>query len=216
MRNLTCSLILTERDEDYYDGLFQSDGTTPVSAPRQKGRIVTTLHKAKEVRPYVERCISIAKRALPHEETAAEFSVDADRNTDEWSKWRKSGDYEKWSAAIAPAVAARRRVFALLRDKEAVQILFDKIAPRFSDRTGGYTRVLRLANTRLGDAGQQAILEFVGVHDKVKQESQKPAFDVEDDEPVSSEDENVEDEDVNNEAADGEEPESEESSEKDE
>jgi len=64
----------------------------------------------------------------------------------------------------------------MLRDKEAVEILFDDVAYRFLDRPGGYTRVLRLAQPRLGDAGTQAILEFVGVHDRVSKVSQKPAF----------------------------------------
>ncbi len=180
LKNLTCSLFLTERDEDHYEGLFQSDGKTAVKPPAHKGRIVTTLHKAKEVRPFVEHCISIACRALPHQEKAAEFEAPGARNSDEWQGWRKSENYTKWLAAIAPAVTARRRVFALLRDKDAVRILFDEIAPRFAKRSGGYTRILRLANVRLGDAGQQAILELVGKHDRVKLKSQKPTFEVAD------------------------------------
>ena len=55
-------------------------------------------------------------------------------------------------------------------------VLFETIAPRFSDRPGGYTRILRLAKPRLGDAGTRAVLEFVGVHDRVVQKSEKPAF----------------------------------------
>ena len=50
----------------------------------------------------------------------------------------------------------------LLGDKHAARILFEKIAPRFTDRPGGYTRILKLATPRLGDAGPRAILEFVG------------------------------------------------------
>jgi large subunit ribosomal protein L17 len=64
-----------------------------------------------------------------------------------------------------------------LGDKQAVRILFDDIAPRFVDRPGGYTRIVRLAKPRLGDAGTRAILEFVGVRDRVIQRSQRPAFD---------------------------------------
>jgi large subunit ribosomal protein L17 len=64
----------------------------------------------------------------------------------------------------------------LLGDKQAVQILFDDIAPRFADRHGGYTRVLRLAKPRLGDAGLQAIIEFVGVHDRETVRSERPSF----------------------------------------
>ena len=64
-----------------------------------------------------------------------------------------------------------------MRDKEAVSILFDDIAPRFEERQGGYTRIMRLAKPRLGDAGTRAILEFVGQNDRVKvREAERPAF----------------------------------------
>ncbi|MFK7766133.1 MAG: bL17 family ribosomal protein [Mariniblastus sp.] len=176
LRNLAASLFLTERDESFYEGLTQGDGKTVVNPPRYKGRVVTTIQKAKEVKPLVEKCITIAKKALPAERAAEEFATDADRNTEAWKKWREGEQWQKWSAAMAPAVNARRRVFSMLRDKEAVEILFDDVAERFEDRPGGYTRVLRMATPRLGDAGTQAILEFVGVHDRVVQKSQKPAF----------------------------------------
>ena len=64
----------------------------------------------------------------------------------------------------------------MLRDKEAVKVLFETIAPRFVDRPGGYTRVLKLSKPRLGDAGQRAILELVGIRDRVTEKSEKPAF----------------------------------------
>ena len=55
-------------------------------------------------------------------------------------------------------------------------MLFAELAPRYRDRKGGYTRVVKLAMPRLGDAGPRAILEFVGVRDRVVQRSEKPAF----------------------------------------
>ena len=165
LRNLASALILTERDAEGED-----------NAPKVKGRIVTTLHKAKEVRPLVERCVTIARRALPHEESAKEFDTDANRHSDAWRSWRQSDRWQKWAQAMAPAVAARRRALQLLGDKEAVRILFDDIAPRFSDRDGGYTRVVRLATPRLGDAGEQAILEFVGKNDRKRSAVPKPVF----------------------------------------
>ena len=61
-------------------------------------------------------------------------------------------------------------------DKQAVRMLFAEVAPRFIDRPGGYTRILRLAKPRLGDAGTRAILEFVGVRDRVTQRAQRPTF----------------------------------------
>jgi large subunit ribosomal protein L17 len=53
-------------------------------------------------------------------------------------------------------------VIQLLGDKQAARIVFEKIAPRFVDRPGGYTRILKWATPRLGDAGPRAVLEFVG------------------------------------------------------
>lgn len=166
LRNLASSLLLTERDAELDE-----------NAPKVKGRIVTTISKAKEVRPLVEKCITIARRSLAASDAAAEFETSAERGSEEWKSWRGGDKWHSWNQAIAPAVAARRRCVTLLGNKEAVQILFDDIAPRFEDRPGGYTRIIRLAQPRLGDSGQQAILEFVGVRDRVVQKSEKPAFD---------------------------------------
>ena len=167
LRNLASSLFLTERRTDEPD----EDGT-----PKVKGRVVTTLHKAKEVRPLVERCITIARRSLEHADKAKQFEPPGDRGSEAWKQWRTSKDWQEWCAARAPVVAARRHALRLLGDKEAVHILFSDVAPRFSDRHGGYTRVIRLATPRLGDAGERAILEFVGVRDRIAVKSEKPAF----------------------------------------
>lgn len=180
LRNLATSLILTEREDDFYEGLFQSDGKTPVSPPKYKGRVVTTLHKAKEVRSLVEKCVTIARKAIKHDDEAAKYETEAEKNTPEWESWRQSDQWRQWVDARAPGVAARRRVFDILRDKEAVSILFEDIAPRFEDRPGGYTRILKIAKPRLGDAGAQAILEFVGRNDRATQVSEKPEFDTDD------------------------------------
>jgi len=152
LRNLAAALMLTEREVDVDE----------VGAPATPGRIVTTVAKAKEVRPLVERCITIAKRGLAAAERAREFGTGAARDSAEWKKWRQGEQWRKWAAAVAPAVTARRRVVTLLGDKQAARVLFEKIAPRFVDRPGGYTRILKLATPRLGDAGPRAILEFVG------------------------------------------------------
>ncbi len=166
LRNLASSLFLTERDAEFDD-----------NAPKVKGRVITTLAKAKEVRPLVEKCITIARRALDAQDQAEQFATTAERNTEAWRSWRQGDQWQQWNAAIAPVVTARRRAVRLLGDKEAVQILFEEIAPRFRDRNGGYTRILRLATPRLGDAAARAIIEFVGVHDRVTERSEKPAFD---------------------------------------
>ena len=94
-------------------------------------RIETTVPKAKELRPFVERLITIAKRGVA------------------------SGD------ANGQALHARRLVLAELPDKAVVSKLFDSIAPRFAERPGGYTRLLRIGFRR-GDAADVAQVELVG------------------------------------------------------
>jgi large subunit ribosomal protein L17 len=168
LRNLASALILTERDAEGEDNV-----------PKVKGRIVTTLHKAKEVRPLVERCVTIARRALVHQQAAEELNTTAARHTEKWWAWRRSPQWRQWTQAVAPVVAARRQALRLLGNKQAVQILFADLAGRFADRPGGYTRVLHLAKPRLGDAAPRALLEFVGTRDRQRKKAPKPAIEPE-------------------------------------
>lgn len=167
LRSLASALFLTERDAE-------GEINKP---PKIKGRIITTIEKAKEVRPLVERCITIARRALPHQDAADDLEPNTDRNSEQWRAWRHSDRWREWNKEIAPVVAARRRALRLLGDKQAVKILFDDIAPRYADRNGGYTRIMRLAKPRLGDSGTRAILELVGKNDRVRRTAARPAFD---------------------------------------
>lgn len=54
-----------------------------------------------------------------------------------------------------------RRAVSYLNDKEAARKLFDELGPRYADRPGGYTRVMRLSSYRIGDGAPKAILELV-------------------------------------------------------
>ena len=94
-------------------------------------RLQTTLPRAKELRPFVERIITIAKRGL----AAGEGN--------------------------GRSLHARRLVLRDLADRTVVAKLFETIAPRFAERPGGYTRILKLGFRR-GDSAEIAQIELVG------------------------------------------------------
>jgi len=146
-----------------------------VGEPKVAGRIITTVPKTKELRPIVEKLVTLAKKAAIHSAKADQFRTKAERNSEAWNQWRNSDAGRNWVLASAPALALRRQAFAALRDERAVDILFDVLAPRFADRTGGYTRIVRLSGVRLGDAGERAIIEFTGVRDRVKKARRRAA-----------------------------------------
>ncbi len=84
-------------------------------------RIETTTAKAKELRPYAERLVSLAKRGDLH---------------------------------------ARRLAARKIADRDVLVSLFDSIGPRFAERPGGYTRILKLGH-RQGDGAEMALIELV-------------------------------------------------------
>jgi large subunit ribosomal protein L17 len=92
----------------------------------KKGRIQTTLKKAKALRPFVEPLVTLAKK----------------------------GDLQH-----------RRIAMSRLRDQEAVRMLFGERVSEFAKRNGGYTRIYKLGDRRLGDAAEMALIEFVGADD---------------------------------------------------
>lgn len=86
------------------------------------GKIRTTETKAKALRPFVEKLVTIAKN---------------------------------------DTIANRRLAFTKLNNREAVNTLFTNVAPKFKQRPGGYTRILKLAEGRLGDGAKEAFITFV-------------------------------------------------------
>ena len=96
----------------------------------EHGRIQTTQAKAKELQPFAEKLITLAK--------------------------------EGWN------LNNFRRVLAVVTKKSVAFDLFKEIGPRFKDRSGGYTRIYKLAHVRQGDAAPMAIIALLGADEVVK------------------------------------------------
>jgi large subunit ribosomal protein L17 len=94
-----------------------------------KERIITTLPKAKELRPQIERLVTLGK-------------IDNVHN--------------------------RRQAARAIADDGLISKLFDTLGPRFTERPGGYTRIIKLGFRR-GDSAEMAILEFVGYEPKIEE-----------------------------------------------
>jgi len=93
-----------------------------ITALLREEKIKTTDPKAKELRRWADRVITLGKQGTLH---------------------------------------ARRQVLGIVQDKTVVRKLFDTIGPRFKDRPGGYTRIIKLG-IRRGDAAQMSLIELVG------------------------------------------------------
>ena len=63
--------------------------------------------------------------------------------------------------AKVDSVANRRRAFTKLNNKNAVKVLFDELGPKFKERPGGYTRIMKLADGRVGDNAKMGFIAFV-------------------------------------------------------
>ena len=118
----------------------------------QHETISTTMEKAKEVKPFAEKLITLAKKGT---------------------------------------LPARRRAIAMLGNRDIIEYedgnhvrkgtvvgkLFSELGPRYLDRPGGYTRIIRLSLRRLGDNGQLVLLQLIGADEKIskkrKQRSRK-------------------------------------------
>jgi large subunit ribosomal protein L17 len=120
-------------------------------------RITTTLAKAKAARPVAEKMVTLGKRGTLHARRLA-----AARLHSQARSFFKGTPKHKG--------APQRNAW---RDKEdVVHILFDKIAPLFKERNGGYTRIIKM-NQRQGDAAKLAILEWVEAPAEAAPETKK-------------------------------------------
>jgi large subunit ribosomal protein L17 len=100
----------------------------------RRGRIETTLTKARALRPFIEKVITKAKKAAA-------------------------------AAEKKDSIHLRRVALRKVRDEDAITLLFNEKAAQFAQRTGGYTRIYKLAPRRIGDSAEMALIEFVGAED---------------------------------------------------
>jgi len=100
-------------------------------------KIRTTQAKAKALRPYAEKLITLGKK---------------------------------------DTLTSRRQAARFVRDKAVLKKLFDELAPRYSERPGGYTRIIKLGGTRAGDDAQMAIIEMVEAEMPERKKRKKPKY----------------------------------------
>ncbi|HXK37248.1 MAG TPA: 50S ribosomal protein L17, partial [Candidatus Paceibacterota bacterium] len=111
--------------------------------------ISTTIQKAKEVKPFVEKLITLAKKgSLQYRRRA--ISVLGDRSIVAF----EDGEPVEKGTVIGK--------------------LFSELGPRYLDRSGGYTRIIRLSLRRLGDNGQVVLLQLLGKDEPLKKEKRSP------------------------------------------
>ncbi len=107
--------------------------------------ISTTIQKAKEVKPFVEKLITLAKKGkLQHRRQAISLLGN-----------RSIVAFEEGEPVKKGTVVGK---------------LFSELGPRYLDRAGGYTRIIRLAQRRLGDNGELVLLKLLGADEPLKRE----------------------------------------------
>jgi large subunit ribosomal protein L17 len=111
----------------------------------ENGSIETTLEKAKILRSYADQMITLGKKnTLPSRRKAiGEMMIRFNPLTPKEAKAVKNGDTSAYN-----------------RDRKIISKLFGELAPRFANRQGGYTRIIRMGE-RLGDGAQKCIIEYL-------------------------------------------------------
>lgn len=128
------------RDTEHRTAMFRN----MVAGLFEHGQITTTVQKAKAVQPLAEKLITLAKRGDLHARRRA-VSILRDR-----------------IMCDDPEQVERNRYGDVVKGPKLIRHLFEEIGPRFAERNGGYTRIVRLGECRLGDGGDLVMLQLVG------------------------------------------------------
>ncbi len=152
----------------------------------EHGEIRTTLPKAKEIRRFVERVITLARKGdlrsrqrviamlgdravIPNDQQEAYDGMG--RAAREKVLFNRSG--RRHRTGVVPA-AYNKKKFSFVATSVVHKLMTD-VAPRYADRPGGYTRIIHLANHRIGDNGAWAILQLVGTEEASKGDVRRSA-----------------------------------------
>ncbi|MEM8835142.1 MAG: 50S ribosomal protein L17 [Planctomycetota bacterium] len=144
----------------------------------EHGQVVTTVQKAKAVQPMVEKIVTLAKRGDLHARRQVIAKLGGDRRAFAWlytarnasdeerDRVRNMSDRATQFFDIPDSDEVERNRYGELRKAPMlVKHIFDNVGPRFADRDGGYTRIVRLGKRRIGDAAEYALIQFVGAEE---------------------------------------------------
>ena len=144
----------------------------------QHGQIVTTIPKAKCLKPFVEKIISDAKEGTLASRRRVIAKLGGDKLVFDWLYLPKGATEEEKNAVNALKVRAetffpvpdgakveRNRYGELRAAPKLVRHIFENVAPRFKDRAGGYTRIVKLGRHRIGDGSELCVIQFVGAEE---------------------------------------------------
>lgn len=141
----------------------------------EHGQITTTVPKAKALKPFVEKIVTKAKRGDMHARRQVISMLGRDRNAFAWSHIAKNATEQQRESIeeqrefvqgffdIPESDQIERNRYGELRKApKLVRHIFENVGPRFEDRAGGYTRIVKLGRHRLGDAAELCVIQFVG------------------------------------------------------
>lgn len=144
----------------------------------QHGQVTTTIPKAKAVQPFVEAIVTDAKEGTLAARRRVISKLGGDKWGFDWLYVAKGASDEEKQAVDAlrdraskffnipdGAKVERNRYGELRKAPKVVKHIFDNVAPRFKDRAGGYTRIVKLGQARIGDGSELCVIQFVGAED---------------------------------------------------
>ena len=140
------------RSSEHRVSMLRNLATSLINARDE--RIITTLPKAKELRPFVERVITLSRRAASLEGNGSEAAIVHLKR--QAAAYFHAGNYQRAENAGRRGTTRPPRTAGVA----AVRRLFDELGERFKGRPGGYTRIIKLGR-RAGDGAELAIIELL-------------------------------------------------------